>query len=115
MGIKKIKVEKKVLPKLLPSLNENLEHMKHKLSKADENFYQQYSTLNENIAGQKIGNEDLGLLMSPLTPFKNIQADNQESPSRRKSTLPRKESNIIYDYGEIGEADGDNKKYYYRQ
>ena len=39
MGIKKIKVEKKKLPKLLPSLNENPESVKYKLSKADENFY----------------------------------------------------------------------------
>ena len=39
MGIKKIKVEKKMLPKLLPSLTENQESDKYKLSKADENFY----------------------------------------------------------------------------
>jgi hypothetical protein len=71
MGIRKIKVEKKKLPKLLPSLNENPESVKYKLSKGEENFYQQYSAINENIAGQKIGNEDLGLLMhSPITPFK---------------------------------------------
>lgn len=39
MGIKKMKVEKKMLPKLLPSLNENPESLRNKLSKADENFY----------------------------------------------------------------------------
>jgi hypothetical protein len=49
MGIKKIKVEKKKLPKLLPSLNENPDSIKYKLSKADENFYQQYSAINESI------------------------------------------------------------------
>jgi hypothetical protein len=39
MGIKKIKVEKKMLPKLLPSLYEIPESVRNKLSKADENYY----------------------------------------------------------------------------
>ena len=71
MGIKKIKVEKKMLPKLLPSLMDvNPESAKYKLSKADENFYAQYSAINENINGHSIGNEDLSSLISPITPFK---------------------------------------------
>ena len=48
MGIKKIKVEKKMLPKLLPTLIENRIN-KFKLSPADESFYQQYSAMNENV------------------------------------------------------------------
>jgi hypothetical protein len=43
MGIQKLKVEKKkqLLPKHLPALSET-----KLLSKADESFYQQYSTKN---------------------------------------------------------------------
>jgi hypothetical protein len=67
MGIRKIKVEKKILlPKLLPTLDESA---KYKLSKEDENFYQQYSAINDGISNRKLSNEDINVLMSPITPF----------------------------------------------
>ena len=50
MGIKKIQVEKKKLPKLLPSLSTVDEPKRIKLSKREEQLYKQYSDINEKIS-----------------------------------------------------------------
>lgn len=59
MGIKKIKVEKKRLPKLLPSLSTQDEPKRIKLSKREEQLYKQYSDINETISAQRISEDDV--------------------------------------------------------
>tara|TARA_B110000285_G_C15082286_1_gene594194 strand:- start:352 stop:636 length:285 start_codon:yes stop_codon:yes gene_type:complete len=59
MGIKKLKVEKKKLPKLLPSLSVKDEPKRIKLSKKEEQLYKQYSDINESISAQRISEDDV--------------------------------------------------------
>ena len=61
MGIKKLKVEKKKLPKLLPSLSvaEEPNKKRIKLSKREEQLYKQYSDINETISAQRISEDDV--------------------------------------------------------
>ena len=60
MGIKKLKVEKKKLPKLLPSLsNQDAQPKRIKLSKREEQLYKQYSDINETISAQRISEDDV--------------------------------------------------------
>ena len=55
MGIKKIKVAKKNMRKVLPTLDQ--QKLRNRLSRADESFYKQYSFINEHLSNERIKEE----------------------------------------------------------
>ena len=70
MGIQKINVDER-LPKLLPSIQAEPQK-KHRLSKADESFYLQYSAINQEDMMTKAAQKTKEQMRSQRQTFKEL-------------------------------------------
>lgn len=97
MGIRNIKVAKKNVPKVLPTLDQ--QKLRNRLSRADESFYKQYSFINnEHLSNERLKEEVVLKQPEQHTPAQLIQMAHM---AQKKSEMELRKMN------NLGENDKD--------